>query len=134
MTDTQQVETELAIIARTGPNVVETHIKQGVRITEEGMRENIRQRRALCGDSPHVMLTVLPADATFDMGVMRSDMFKYDGLRANIRAIAVVAPTAMAEMAMKLYFGYFPQVFRTQVFSREPEARAWLEQQLAASL
>jgi hypothetical protein len=80
------------------------------------------------------MLTVLPSDATFDMGVMRSDMFQYDGLRANIRAIAVVAPTAMAEMVMKLYFGYFPQVFRTQVFSREPEARAWLEQQLAATL
>ena len=131
MIETQQVETDLAVIARTGPNLVETHIKAGARITTDGLRENFRERRALCGDVPHVMLTMLPADATFDMNVMRSDMFKHDDLRANIRAIAVVAPSAMAEMVMKLYFGHFPQVFRTQVFSREVEARTWLVEQLA---
>ncbi len=121
-----RVETRLAVIERHEGSLVKTRFKDGVDISMEGMRENIAQRRVLCGDEPHVMLTVIPANANFDNDMMLADMFKYDGLRANIVAIAVVAMSPMVDMVMKLYFSYFPQVFHTQVFSREEDALVWL--------
>jgi len=47
-----------------------------------------------------------------------------------LHALAVVVHDSMAEMDTKLFFTYFPTVFRARVFNVEAEARRWLEQQL----
>ena len=71
--------------------------------------------------------------AAFSADIMRTDAFHYDGPRADLRAIAVVADGPMTQMIMKLYFGCFPQVSRTRLFTRESEARDWLRSQLLES-
>ena len=131
MAELKKVETQLAVIERTSPNLVETRFKEDVRITVEGMNENIRARHRLCAEIPHAMLTVMPAGAEFDPDILRSNLFQFDGPRAQILAIAVVTHGPMISMIARLYFSYFPQVTRTRLFNNEAEARAWLDLQLA---
>ena len=46
----------------------------------------------------------------------------------EVRATAVTAN--MFQMLVKIYFSYFPQLHRVRITDNEPEARAWLEEQL----
>lgn len=126
-------ETSIARITRTASHVVETRFKPGAMVGEAGLRENIRERRSLCGEVPHVMLAVVPEGTAFSAEIMGTDAFHYDGPRADLRAIAVVADGPMTQMIMKLYFGCFPQVSRTRLFTRKSEAKDWLRSQLLES-
>lgn len=123
-------ETSLALIQRTAQHVVETRFKQGVRITVEGLSENIEARLKICSNVPHAMLTVLPPAAEFDSDILRPDHQHYVGPRATLVAIAVVTEGPMMSMIARLYFAHFPKVSRTRIFDSESEARDWLDRQL----
>jgi len=77
-----------------------------------------------------VMLSIIPKDMDFDVNVTNVDHFAPERGQDTLSAVAVVVADNMAEMVSKLYFSYFPQVFRTKVTDNEEEARAWLEVQM----
>ncbi|MEZ4808361.1 MAG: STAS/SEC14 domain-containing protein [Flavobacteriales bacterium] len=123
------IETSLAFITRTGPVMIETRFKPGVRITPAGMIENIRVRREMCRNVPHVMLTVIEGEHDIDPDLMRTDLFHMPEDRAVIKAVALVIDGNFLQQVASIYFSYFPQTFRTQVFGEEEAARRWLHEE-----
>jgi len=119
-------ETSAAFITRTGPVLIETHFKPDVSISPEGIYENIAVRREMCDGKPHVMLSVISGERDLDPAVMRTDFFNLPKDRAVVKAIALVLDGVFLPAVAQMYFSYFPQTFRTEVFSSEADARAWL--------
>ncbi len=122
-------ETSAAFITRTGPVLIETHFKEDVGITPAGIIENIIVRRGMCEGKPHVMLSVISGDRDLDPAVMRTDFFNLPQDRAVVKAIALVLDGVFKPTVAQMYFAYFPQTFRTEVFNNEADARAWLAQE-----
>ena len=77
------------------------------------------------------MLAVIPPDADFQMSLMTTDHYKDRPVVDCTRFLAIAATSMMHERMASLYFAYFPQQFRTAVFSDEDEARAWLKKSLS---
>ncbi len=130
MTEDHKVETRLATIRRRRNGLVETRFKAEALIDAPGMQENIRTRRELCGDDPHVLLTIVPDNVHFATAVMSPDLFPDADDRARIKAIALVAPDGVPGLMARLYFSCFPDVAVTKVFNNEDGALGWLEQHL----
>ncbi len=133
MMENEMVETRLALIARKANGLVETRFKEEALIDDEGMRENIRTRRQLCGEKPHALLTVIPSDVQFATTIMSPDLMPDEEDRAKIKAIALVAPEGIPGMMARLYFSCFPAVAATRIFSDEATAMIWLEPHLTIS-
>lgn len=122
-------ESSVAYITRTSPVLIETRFKDDVRITSNGIMENILIRREMCQRKPHVMLTVVRGEHEVDPSMMRTDFFRAAEDRAVMKAIALVVDTDPLPQIAKLYFQFFPQTFKNAVFTNEEEARAWLAKQ-----
>ena len=129
----RSMETRVATIVRRANGLLETRFKEGVAIDMHGLLENITTRRALCGDEPHVLLTIVPASVTFGTAHMSPELFPDASERAHIKAIALVASEGVPGMMARLYFSCFPDVAITKVFSDEERAVLWLEEQLSTS-
>lgn len=127
----RSIATRIATITLVRPGFLEQRYHPGERIDLPGFAENKRARLELTQGMPCVMLSIIPRDMDFDMEVTAVDHFGPERGQDTLRALAVVVHDSMAEMVTKLFFTYFPTVFRTQVFNQETEARRWLEQQLA---
>lgn len=127
----RSIETRIATVTLVRPGLIEQRYRHGERIDLPGFAENKRARLDLAGGRPCVMLSIIPRDMDFDMEVTGVDHFGPERGQDTLRALAVVVHDSMAEMVTKLFFTYFPTVFRTQVFNEEAEARRWLQQQLA---
>lgn len=112
------------------PGYIIQRFKEGARIDLPGFAENKRARFDLADGRTCVMLSILPRDMDFDVGVTRVDHFGPERGEDTLRALAVVVNDNMAEMVTKLYFSYFPTVFRTKVVDSEEEGRTWLHAQL----
>ena len=123
------IETRIAHITRTGPVLIGTHFKPDVTIDPDGLKENIVARREMCKGKPHVMLTVIPGDPELRPAVMRTDLYRLPEDRAVVKAIALVLESDLLPTVFKMYFSFFPQTFRTAVFSDEEKARDWLAEQ-----
>ena len=123
------IETRLAHITRTGPVLIETHFKSDVTIDPEGLMDNIIARREMCKGVPHVMLTVIPGEPEMSPAVMRTDLYHLPEDRAVVKAIALVLEGDLLPRVFQMYFSFFPQTFRTEVFSTEQAARDWLADQ-----
>lgn len=128
------IETRIASIRLTGPGFIEQRYRFGERIDLPGLAENKRARFELAESMPCVMLSIFPKDMDFDVGVTAVDHFGPERDRETLRALALVVQDNMSEMVAKLFFSYFPTVFRTRVFDDEEEARGWLKQQLVEVL
>ncbi len=127
----RSIETRIATITLVAPGFLEQRYHPGERIDLAGFAENKRARFALAEGRPCVMLSIIPSDMDFDMNVTGVDHFGPERDQDSLRALAVVVHDSMAEMVTKLFFTYFPTVFRARVFGEEAEARRWLQQQLA---
>jgi hypothetical protein len=125
------IETRIATMSLVAPGIIEQRFREGARIDLAGFQENKEARSELSAGLTCVMLSIIPKDMDFDVGVTGVDHFASERGQDTLRALVVVVQDNMAEMVTKLYFSYFPQVFRTKVTDSEDEARAWLvEQQL----
>ena len=82
------------------------------------------------GRQPYGMLSILPEDADFALPAMKEDHLAEDRREGYLQAIALVVSAGMIEMALKLYFSYYPHMSRIRVTENEREARAWIEEQL----
>ncbi len=128
--DTRTIETRIASMSLVGPGFIEQRFRAGERIDLAGFAENKKARFALANGETCVMLSIIPKDMDFDVSVTGVDHFAPERGHDTLRALAVVVHDNMAEMVTKLFFSYFPTVFRTKVFDGEAEARSWLTEQL----
>ncbi len=130
MSESEKMETRSATIIKRKNGLVETRFKENALIDSEGIRENIEVRRRLCVDIPHALLTIVPPDARFATSTMTVDPFPEPKDRAQITAIALVAPVGVTGMMARLYFSCFPAVAVTRIFGHEEPAIRWLEERL----
>jgi hypothetical protein len=126
----RSIETRIATITLASPGFIEQRYRLGERIDLAGFAENKRARFELAEGMPCVMLSIIPRDMDFDVSVTGVDHFAAERDQDTLRALAVVVKDNMSEMVTKLFFSYFPTVFRTRVFDDEEEARTWLKNQL----
>lgn len=123
--------TRLANMSLTAPGLLEQRFHPGAKLDPDGFAENKKARFELCGDEPYLMLSVFPRDIDFELRVTTSDHFAPERGKDGLVALALVANDPIAERVSKLYFSYFPQLFRYQVFTDEGEAWKWLFAQRA---
>jgi len=107
---------------------IEQRFRLGARIDLAGFAENKKARFELADGVTCVMLSVIPKDMDFDVSVTTKDHFGPERGMDTLQALAVVVQDNMSEMVTKLFFSYFPQVFRTKVMDNEDDARVWLQQ------
>jgi hypothetical protein len=124
------IETRIATMSLVEPNLIEQRFRAGERIDLAGFAENKEARFDLMAGETCAMLSIIPRDMDFDVSVTSSDHFGPERGQDTLRALAVVVNDNMAEMVTKLFFSYFPTVFRTKVFDTEDEARSWLKEQM----
>lgn len=124
------IETRIATMSLVAPGFIEQRFRVGARIDLAGFAENKKARLQLAGGTTCVMLSVIPKDMDFDVGVTTVDHFAPERGSDTLQALAVVVQDNMMEMVAKLFFSYFPQVFRTKVMDNEDDARLWLQQQM----
>ena len=124
------IETRIATMSLVAPGFIEQRFRLGTRIDLAGFSENKKARFELADGVTCVMLSVIPKDMDFDVSVTTVDHFGPERGMDTLQALAVVVQDNMSEMVTKLFFSYFPQVFRTKVMDNEDDARVWLQQQM----
>lgn len=124
------IETKIATMALVARGFIEQRFRSGTRIDLPGFAENKQARFELMAGETCAMLSIIPKDMDFDVSVTSVDHFGPERGGDTLKALAVVVNDNMAEMVTKLFFSYFPTVFRTHVFDNEEEARSWLKEQL----
>lgn len=125
------IETRIATMTLVEPGLIIQRFRTGARIDLDGFQENKVARFDLADGDTCVMLSVIPKDMDFDVRVTKVDHFAQERNGDTLCALAVVVQDNMSEMVSKLYFSYFPQIFRTRVLDDEIEALAWLKGQIA---
>ncbi len=124
------IETRIATMSLVAHGFIEQRFRLGARIDLAGFAENKKARFELADGVTCVMLSVIPKDMDFDVSVTTKDHFGPERGMDTLQALAVVVQDNMSEMVTKLFFSYFPQVFRTKVMDNEDDARVWLQQQM----
>lgn len=124
------IETRIATMSLVAHGFIEQRFRLGARIDLAGFAENKKARFELADGVTCVMLSVIPKDMDFDVSVTTKDHFGPERGMDTLQALAVVVQDNMSEMVTKLFFSYFPQVFRTKVMDNEDDARMWLQQQM----
>lgn len=119
-------ETRLATLERIAPDLLEIRYKPEQKLDVEGLREVMRERERLCPEGPYRVLAVFPPEGDFDLGVMMHDHYAGRGLENCTRMLAIAASSTLIERMVNLYYAYYPQRFRMQVFLQEEDARRWL--------
>jgi hypothetical protein len=107
--------------------------REAVKIDRAGFEENRRARLELVQGRPHAMLAIFPADIDFELEVTTNDHFGPEREQGTLVALAVVAKDMQAASLSRLFFTYYPRVFRTGVFTSEEEALTWLRANTSAS-
>ena len=125
------IETRQATIERTQDNVLEVRYKPGQILDPAGLSDVLDERERLCaGQGGQAVLAVIPPDADFQMLMMTKDHYKDRPVVDRTRFLAIAATSVMHERMASLYFAYFPQNFRTGIFTEEAEARDWLKKSM----
>lgn len=129
----QTYGTRLAHIVRSRPDLMEIRYKPGVTLDLAGVREIHEVRQRIFGDRPYASISIIPDDVDFELAVTQQDHYAANRGRDPLIAWAVVARSSTLDMIAKLYFSYYPQMFRVLTTTNEAEARAWINAQLDSS-
>jgi hypothetical protein len=124
----RSVEVPIAVLTHVRQNLVEVRYKEGSIITPKGLHEIHEAQQALCGNTLHAMLYIIPVGVGYEVESMQHAYWGPD--EDPVVAMAVAAVSAEIQMVTQLYFTYFPQLFPTLVTNDREEALAWLEAQL----
>ncbi len=125
-----RIETASAHVVLVKPDLVVCRYKPGAKVTGATARENLLARMALPGSTPHVVLTVFPAGAEFEMSLFDRNQYQEPAVGTRTRALVFVADNAAMETMINLYFAYHPTRVTKRVFTTEEAALAWMEQEL----
>lgn len=127
-TTTPLIDTPLATIQRTGPDLVEVRFKQGCVLSVAGISALLDARQAMPTERPLRVLIVFPQDhVDFEMQMITTDHYRERPVKEHSRAVAWVTRNAHNERFTQLYFAYYPSPVPSAIFTEEDEARAWLE-------
>ncbi len=130
MNTTAPIDTDLALLRRSGPDLLEVHFKPDVVMTSAGIQRIIELRRNLTpAQQPGRVLIVLPKEPDFNVEMITTDQYKNHPVQDFTRAVAWVVHNDLGDRITQLYFAYFPSPVPTKVFRTEEEARAWLAEQ-----
>jgi len=127
------IETRCASMSLVAPGFIEQRFSATATIDRAGFEENRIARQELGGESPYVMLSIIPEGIDFELAVTSTDHFKPERGKSHLVALAVVVSDGMGEAIAKLYFSYFPTDFPARVFHEERAAREWLADARSAS-
>ncbi|MBK6752672.1 MAG: hypothetical protein IPG69_03590 [Flavobacteriales bacterium] len=122
--------TTIARLVRVRPDLLEIHYNAGCLFALPQIAETQLARREMMGAHPYATLSIIQEDVDFQLQAMNADHAGQDRSEGLIMATAVVCHANMFQMLVKIYFSYFPQLHRVRITDNEPEARAWLEEQL----
>lgn len=127
------IQTRCASMSLVAPCFIEQRFSATATIDRAGFEENRIARQELGGESPYVMLSIIPEGIDFELAVTSIDHFKPERGKSHLMALAVVVCDGMGEAIAKLYFSYFPTDFPARVFHEERIAREWLADARTAS-
>lgn len=122
----QIIDTPLATIQRTAPDLVEVRFKPVITLTVAGIGSILEARETLGRSGPHRALIVMSPDMDFEMSMITTDHYAQRPVTQLSTAVAWVTTTPRNEQFTRLYFAYFPSPVPSAIFMREAEARDWL--------
>ncbi len=128
--NTAVVDTAGCTVEQPGPGLVVCRYKAAAHVDGRTVRETLAARMSLPGSSPHTVVTIFPADATFEMSLFDRDIYQEAPVVAMTRALAFVVQNDLMESMVNLYFAYHPTRLAKQVFQTETEALDWARRQV----
>ena len=124
------IDTDLALLIRSAPDLLEVHFKPDVTINSAGIQRILQMRQKLTpAQQPARVLIVLPEQPDFDVDMITTDQYRPYPVEDFTRAVAWVVHNDLGDRITRLYFAYFPPPVPTQVFRTEVEARSWMNTQ-----
>jgi hypothetical protein len=129
--DANHTMNEYAHFERVASDMLEIRLKPGVRVDQACIASIMRERVRCCGSAPLCVLVIASDDAELDIAVLGMDHYQVNQSSEGLRAVAITSGTLMLETMARLYAAYFPPMFRLEVFSKEADAREWLNGQVA---
>ena len=130
----ETIELPSATLSWGSPNEIEIRFTSGIRLDKRAIAEVIATRKRMQGGLPIGLLLIIPVDTELDVMIINTDHLKVHDATDQVLAFAVVAPSAISEVMLRLYKAYYPTLFRAEVFTDEVEARIWLREQVALAL
>jgi hypothetical protein len=124
------MDTSTAHIELVSPAFIEQHYRADAVFAPGVFERNRKARWKLTGNTPHVLLIVLPPELPVHPPSTNEDHYRTDSDARMIIALAVVAQSTAVNAATKFYFRYYAQAFEVRVFEGEEEARRWLKDRL----
>ncbi len=119
------VDTPLATVQWTAADRMEVRFKPRETFTVAGIQEMMQARQKLGEAGPHRVLVVMPDYVEFDMAMITTDHYTAVP-QPNTLAVAWVTQNERNATFTRLYLGYFPPPFPSEVFLHEADGRAWL--------
>lgn len=124
------IDTPIAVIERSAPDLVEVRFKPGVVLSVSGINALLDARERMAEGVPSRVLIMFPAsEMDFDMAMITTDNYRGRPVEQHSKAVAWVTRNAHNDRFTRLYFAYFPSPVPSAIFGEEAEARAWLEAQ-----
>ena len=122
------IDTPIATIQRTAPDLIEVRFKPGATLTVQGISTILQARQQTAGGEPMRVLVIFPQDELlFEMNMITTDYYRTVPVEQFTRAIAWAAMNDHNHRFCDLYFAYFPSPVPSAIFTTEEEARKWLE-------
>ena len=125
--DKPLIDTLIATVQRTSPDLVEVRSKPGAVLSIPGITAVLHAREELGRIGSHCALIVFPEEETdFDMSLITEDHYGGRPVVEFTEAVAWLVRNEHNERFTRLYFAYFPSPVPSAIFMEEAEARAWL--------
>ncbi len=124
------VETPLATLRCTRPDLLEIEYRPGVVFTPHEVAQVQAARRQMMGERHYATFSVIPGDADFTLATLQEDHSAADRGKGKVLASAILVHSAMIQRLTHVYFKHHPQLQHLLITDNEAEARAWIEEQL----
>ncbi len=131
--DLSMIDTPLATVGYTTPQLIEVRFKAGMVFTLDGVNRMMEARQQLSQLGKHRILMILPQEVVrFDLQSISTD-HNQNHPQPNTEAVAWATWNAENQHIIRLYEAYWPTLFPVEVFLTEAEARHWLVSNLPAA-
>lgn len=122
------IDTPIATIQRTTPDLIEVRFKPGATLNVQGISTILQARQQSAAGEPMRVLVMFPQDELlFEMKMITTDYYRTVPVEQFTRAVAWAVINDHNRRFCELYFAYFPSPVPSAIFTTEEEARKWLE-------
>lgn len=123
------VETRLAIIERSEPDVIVVRYREDIAFDNAGIAEVIAVCERLPLREEFAVITMLPMEGEMSLEAMQVD-HSSDGFGKRVRAHALVVGGELFRRLSEIHYNYHPQQHEVRPFADLDEARIWVREQL----